>query len=1029
MIIVVSIRILKFFLPLLMISVMVAHSDSTFPSLLSVDRLTTDDGLPSNEVRKIYKDQTGYIWFLTSRGLVKYNAHDFLIYQRKANNLNSLSNDELFDIAGGENGLFWIASKDGLNYLDTKTESFRRYFHDPDTQSSLSDNSINSLLKDSKGNYWIGTNLGGLNFYDSKNNRFISYRHDPNNPKSLASDRIRVLSQDPSGNIWAGLLGGCTLDRFDPKTGTAEHFGIVNPNEGYPNVICLYVDSSGIVWYGSWGYGLYRFDPVKGEYRNYRFNANDPNSISSNIVQCITKDENGHLWIGTRNGGLCIFDPDTEQFHRIKLIRKNDPNATIDTVLDIYRDPQGILWFGTISDGVCRYDTNQEQIRYFKNNPKDSNTINEDRIYALCTDSDGSIWIGTNGGGLNHYDPQTGVFTNYLSDKNNSPGLDVKTVISLLKDHKGNLWVGSWGSDNAPFCRYNIETKEFHCYPNRTNEPDKFHGAVARTLCEDYTGHIWIGAESYGVISFDPESEIFHSYEAGTHGLLFTTFQKIFEDSRRRLWIATEGGLEYYDRPNDRFAVFLPDSNNSITLPNNNFNTIFEDSLSNLWVGTGQGLFEISPDYKVVRQFSLEDGLADNAVKSIIEDASGFLWIGLDNGKISRLDLRTASVINFDKSDGLQNLSFNKNCCTKGKWGELYFGGLNGLNCIFPDRISQNAWIPPIVIASFDVMGTPYPFEQHLADQKRLVLNYFQNTFSCEFAALNYTRSHKNQYKYRLLPLENNWNSSGTHRYARYTSLHPGDYSLQVIGSNNDSVWNNEGVTIPIHIESPFWKTWWFQTGCAGLLILFVISRYMNLRNHKKRLEEEVRKQTRKLSEANAVLEKLSMQDGLTQLSNRRCFDTHIQNEWARGMRSQTSLSLLFFDVDHFKMYNDLYGHIAGDECLKKIAGILQQSISRPGDLAARYGGEEFVIILTDANPPNAVKFAEGLRKQVEELKIPHESSPIASVVTLSIGVASVVPSKDFSVNSLIRAADEGLYLSKTNGRNCVNLVVPREEF
>lgn len=1026
MISVIALPLVGLLFPLLLAKVSYAQSTSTIPTQLSVERLTVDDGMPSNEVRKVYKDRIGFMWFLTSRGLVKYNAHDCRIYQNQSRNSNSLSNDELFDIREDEDGIFWIASKEGLNRLDTHAESFQRFSKNPNHPTGYFEDFITSLLKDRKGNFWVGTALGGLYLFDPKTVSFTSYRHDPANPHSIACNQINKLAEDPFGKIWVGTTGGNSLDRFDPETGIAEHLGIVYPNEGHPNIMALHVDSSGRLWYGSWGYGLYCYNPADGTYRNYRNDPTNAYSIPSNIVHCVVEDkEEGWFWIGTRNGGLCIFDPQTEQFHSVKLILKTDPNAIVDTVLDIYWDPQGILWLGTLDDGVCRYDSNREQILYIKNNPKDSNSLNENRVYALCTDPDGSIWIGTDGGGLNRYDPETNRFTHYLGDSGDLSRLDSITVISLYNDRQGNLWIGSWGSDNAPLCRYDRGEKTFCRFPNEMTHPTGFHGSVVRSICEDYTGAIWISSESYGVVVFDPQTETFRSYEAGQHGLLITSFQRLFEDHTRRLWIATEQGLQYYDRENDRFLTYTPDSQNSVSFPNNNFTTLFEDSRKCLWVGTDQGLYKLNPDRTIVNRYSMDEGLANNVVKAIEEDDSGYLWISLDNGKISRFDPSSRRVINFDKSDGLQSLSFSSNCSTKGKQGELYFGGLNGLNCIQPDQIVQNHYVPPVVITSFEVLGNPYLFQQSLAKHNKIVLDYFQNFLSFEFAALNFTRSHKNQYKYRLLPLEENWNDAGSRRFAQYTSLEPGEYTLQVIGSNNDSVWNTEGVSIPIYINSPIWKTWWFQLSGVGLIAVFILFRYLELRKQKRYLEAEVRRQTKELQEANSILEKISLQDGLTNVSNRRCFDERIQEEWARAFRNKTYLSLLFIDVDFFKKYNDYYGHIAGDECLKQVARILRQNVKRSGDLVARYGGEEFVLLLIDVNPDNAFQFAERLCSQVRELAIPHLTSEIFPVVTISIGVASVIPTTEWSIASLVQAADRGVYLAKSEGRNRVTAFDP----
>ena len=179
------------------------------------------------------------------------------------------------------------------------------------------------------------------------------------------------------------------------------------------------------------------------------------------------------------------------------------------------------------------------------------------------------------------------------------------------------------------------------------------------------------------------------------------------------------------------------------------------------------------------------------------------------------------------------------------------------------------------------------------------------------------------------------------------------------------------------------------------------------------------------LQEANQQLENLAMLDGLTQIANRRRFDECLDLEWRRMMRQQKPLSLILCDVDFFKLYNDRYGHLTGDDCLCAIARVINNNAKRAEDFAARYGGEEFVIILPDTDITGARHLAESIRKDIEALKIPHESSSCHKYVTLSLGISCLIPSKELSPEILIELADKALYEAKAGGRN--NSVVKTE--
>ncbi|MFZ5642661.1 MAG: diguanylate cyclase domain-containing protein [Bacillota bacterium] len=184
--------------------------------------------------------------------------------------------------------------------------------------------------------------------------------------------------------------------------------------------------------------------------------------------------------------------------------------------------------------------------------------------------------------------------------------------------------------------------------------------------------------------------------------------------------------------------------------------------------------------------------------------------------------------------------------------------------------------------------------------------------------------------------------------------------------------------------------------------------------------EIELLETTKRLEEANRILYGLSSIDGLTGISNRRYFDTEIKNEWDRAARYGRHLSIILFDIDYFKDYNDIYGHLAGDDCLKQIANALQTVIKRSGDIFARYGGEEFVVVLAETDLNGAMVVAERLRENVESLKITHAGSKVSENVTISVGVAAAIPDNNTMPESLIGAADKALYKAKRQGRNCV---------
>jgi diguanylate cyclase (GGDEF)-like protein len=205
----------------------------------------------------------------------------------------------------------------------------------------------------------------------------------------------------------------------------------------------------------------------------------------------------------------------------------------------------------------------------------------------------------------------------------------------------------------------------------------------------------------------------------------------------------------------------------------------------------------------------------------------------------------------------------------------------------------------------------------------------------------------------------------------------------------------------------------------ARLRSTLTLKREMDWRKHR---ERELLEVTHQLELANTRLQRLSSLDGLTEIPNRRAFDRYLDRNWRYAVRKQTSLALLMLDIDNFKLFNDTRGHQCGDECLKRVAGVLTHAIHRPMDFAARYGGEEFAVILAETDAPGAMVVAENLRARIEAFEQEAEIWPLGDHITISVGVAATLAAPESSATHLLAAADEALYHAKAAGRNCVKL-------
>lgn len=180
----------------------------------------------------------------------------------------------------------------------------------------------------------------------------------------------------------------------------------------------------------------------------------------------------------------------------------------------------------------------------------------------------------------------------------------------------------------------------------------------------------------------------------------------------------------------------------------------------------------------------------------------------------------------------------------------------------------------------------------------------------------------------------------------------------------------------------------------------------------------ELEETKKELQKVNKILEHLSSHDSLTGIPNRRNFDEVLEREWKRALRNQEELSVLLMDIDFFKNFNDLYGHVAGDNCLRLVGKAIKKSVRRPGDFVARYGGEEFVAVLPDTDRKGAFRLAESIRENVKSLGIIHKDSQVSDTITISIGISNATPKDVFTLETFIHEADYALYESKKNGKD-----------
>ena len=326
-------------------------------------------------------------------------------------------------------------------------------------------------------------------------------------------------------------------------------------------------------------------------------------------------------------------------------------------------------------------------------------------------------------------------------------------------------------------------------------------------------------------------------------------------------------GAAYRDPVTGGFRHFEHFPQNRNSLSSNVVLCIFQDGEGRIWLGTSSGLNLLDPESETYRWFTERDGLPNNTIYRIQDDDQGRLWVATNNG-LARFSPKSKEVNTYLRRDGIQDNEFNMGASHLGRSGKMYFGGINGFTIFHPDSIRHNPFIPEVVLTDFRLFNKPVPvgenqdgriiLDRSISETDHIDLSHKDNVISFEFSVLHYASPEKNNFAYRLEGFEHQWNEVGTRNHATYTNLPPGDYTFRVRGSNNDGIWNEDGLAITLTIKPPFYRKAWFIFGVVFLVLgsIYGLHRYrMRLLDVKNKvLENSVLERTEDLTRANQHL-------------------------------------------------------------------------------------------------------------------------------------------------------------------------------
>jgi serine phosphatase RsbU (regulator of sigma subunit)/ligand-binding sensor domain-containing protein len=577
---------------------------------------------------------------LTSSGI---NAQPTNIKFERISLEQGLSQSIISTIMKDSKGFMWFGTESGLNKYDGY--EFVIYKNNPFDSTSISNNQIQSTFEDNDGFIWIGTAGGGLNKFNRETETFSHYRHDPKNQNSISADFVGFAFEDKSNNIWVFTNAG-GVDLLNKKTETFEHFKYI-PDD--PKSLCsnnirsVYEDVSGNIWFST-ANGLNKFNRKERNFDRYLVGT-----FISTIYE--SKNDSGIFWLTTGNmqamsdgKGLIRFDTEHNSYTYYKH-NPSKPNSISSNIANrIYEGENGIFWIAT-AYGLNKFDPSNSKFKTYLPNPTKTNG-KFNVIPGFAIDSFGKILLVTGeqeGGYL--FDPEVEIFIQYKYNSSNPNSLSNNLITRVYEDTTGVFWIGTATGGLNKIDHY---AKKFNSYIYDPNNSNSINAHIVRGIHLDKKGELWIGMVTGGLDRFNKDRTKVTHYTHNPedpNSIAANDVWAVYEDSKGTLWVGTYGsGLDKFDRETESFTHYKFDPNNISSISNNFIRDIYEDSKGRLWISTdfgGLNLFDRETEtfYRIQNDPDNPNSLPDSPIRTVIEDKLGNLWIGTFGAGLSKIVL------------------------------------------------------------------------------------------------------------------------------------------------------------------------------------------------------------------------------------------------------------------------------------------------------------------------------------------------------------------------------------------------------
>lgn len=962
----------------------------------SFESFTARDGLPDGVLTTIGVDADGTAWAASSRGLYRFLGHR---WQRQVGpEHGTLYHRFLLDHAG----TLWAASNDkDLGMRDRQGWHFltRADGLPPDMYR------VTEMLDGAgRAHLWLLTNANGI--FEQRGNRWVADAGNASLPHgSYLTSTTRTTQLFGERRQWIGTGEAGVWYRREGETAWHQ-FELAGLAPGQIEDVQGTVDQNGeALWISAFGQGIYRIDPHG--VRRWSVASGD---LRSNEVYSITigNDSVGGVtaWVASRVGLVRVHGEVAEVFDRRYGLPSDQIRGTY-----IWHGPndEQVLWIAT-EGGVARAIFTAA--RWQTASLMGSGAVGVFGVLVENGPHGERLWVASNRDGLGLY--EDGKWRRFSLATHDLPSNDLRMIKRAPDlDGKDTLWAGL----EPGYLVRVTEGPHFEqiAGPWPLGAGQAVMGIVSRR--QNGVPEIWIATRKSGLYRWRADG--WTAYRApGVEGewRVFDLTEQIDSTGRSWLWAGTNQGVARFDGRSWTLLRNLPGLSTRTTM-GVSF-PIAGNRRQVLWVGTlldGLNRLDVSDPLapKVLPSSELPLGI-DVTVYNAVHDREGRVYLCTNSGvqQLTPGPNGWSSRV-FGRQEGMVHEESNVNAQFVDGHDRFWAGTLGGLT-VFDPATARVGRQKNLRLIEVRLDGRP-------VNPEKLQWPPDAHELRVEYALQSWQRESETRYRTELVGFDRApgaWTGEPTRTF---TSLPPGTYRLRIEARDYAGV-EAKPLELPFEVLPTWWQRRVVQAAFALAMFLLVFAGSgwwtRHLRAQKQHLESVVTTRTEELNAANERLLQLSYTDALTELANRRRFQQRL-HELIEPQNATAVCSLAFIDVDHFKRFNDRFGHPAGDEALKAIADCLQ-ACAPPAALVARYGGEEFACLLPDVPMAQAVEIAEQMRRSVEQRPIPVPGTGEITQSTISAGIASARLVAEADLHALLREADVALYRAKGDGRNCV---------